>query len=283
MNASALDTAVSQAQTALEAKGVAAPSALFFPATGLGLLPARIEGARRIPLAKIPGVPACWQEAILHWGNFNGLSVWMIADEPGDQDPAAAAWADAFPIWLAAAAGASALVHTSAGHALSGSRAAKLGTLALVSDHINLSGASVLVALGESRLGPIFPDQTQVHDVHLRRAAQSVAARLGIIAEECVAACTLGPSIDTPAERRWFASCGAAVAVQRLAAPILAAAHAGLGSLCIVVVTDEGDGPLDIARVAATSGAVAPALDDFLWTLAAEVQYHAQNSLEQGP
>jgi purine-nucleoside phosphorylase len=278
MHASPLDAAVFQAQAALEAQEVAAPTALFLSATGLGLLPARLEGARRLPLAGIPGVPAIWRQAILHWGRFNGLSAWMLDDDPADQDAGSPAWEQAFPVWLAAAAGASALVHTSAGHGLTAGCA--VGTLGLVSDHLNLSGASVLVALGESRLGPIFPDQTQVHDVHLRRAAKSAAGRLGLVAAECVAACTLGPSIDTPAERRWFAASGADVAVQRLAVPILAAAHAGLGSLCVVVVTDAGEGPLDIAKVAATAGRIAPALDDFLWTLASDVQREAQARLE---
>ncbi len=282
-SASPLDTGVFQAQAALETKGVSAPTALVFAATGLGLLPARLEGGRRIPLANIPGVPDCWKESVLHWGTFNGLAVWMISDEPADLAPGAPPWAEAFPIWLSAAAGASALIHISAGHGLGGEGGAALGTFALLSDHVNLSGASVLVSLGESRLGPIFPDQSQVHDVHLRRAARAAAARLGIVAKECVAACTLGPSIDTPAERRWFESCGAHVAVQRLASPILAAAHAGLGSLCVVAVTDDGEGPMDIARVAATAGRMAPAIDDFLWTLAADVQLEAHSRLEQAP
>ena len=281
MHPSPLDALVFQAQAQLEAKGVGAPTALLLSGTGLGLLPARLEGGGRLPLSNVAGVPACWQQALLHWGNFNGLSLWMIDDEPADREASAPAWVEAFPVWLAAAAGASALLHTSAGHALPQAGAPVLGALALVSDHVNLSGASVLVGLGESRLGPIFPDQTQVHDVHLRRAAKSVAARLGLVAQECVVACTLGPSIDTPAERRWFSICGAAVAVQRLATPILAAAHAGLGSLCVVVVTDSGDGPLDIARVAATSGRIAPALDDFLWALAADVQREAHGRLER--
>lgn len=280
MHPSPLDTLVFQAQAQLEAKGVAAPTALLLSATGLGLLPGRLDAGRRLPLASVLGVPACWQHAVLHWGNFNGLSLWMLDDEPADLQPGEPAWAEAFPVWLAAAAGASALLHTSAGHALSSPGAPPLGSLALLSDHLNLSGASVLVALGESRLGPIFPDQTQVHDAHLRRAARQVATRLGIVAQETVAACTLGPSIDTPAERRWFAHCGAGLAVQRLATPLLAAAHAGLGSLCVVVVTDAGEGPLDIARVAATSGRIAPALDDFLWSLAADVQLEAHGRLE---
>jgi purine-nucleoside phosphorylase len=278
MQPSPLDDAVFQAQAALEAKGVAAPTALFFSATGLGILPARLEGGRRLPLANVAGVPAIWKQAILHWGKFNGLAVWMLDDEPADDAGAGPAWEQAFPVWLAAAAGASALVHSSAGHGLGPTCA--VGTIALVSDHVNLSGTSVLVGLGESRLGPIFPDQTQVHDAHLRRAAKSAAAKLGLVASECVGACTLGPSIDTPAERRWFAASGAQVAVQRLAVPILAAAHAGLGTLCVVAVTDAGEGPLDIARVAATAGRIAPALDDFLWTLAADVQREAESRLE---
>jgi len=281
MHPSPLDALVFQAQAQLEAKGVGAPTALLFSSTGLGLLPARLKDGRRLPLSQIAGVPACWQQAVLHWGDFNGLSLWMIDDEPGDLEAGAPPWVEAFPVWLAAAAGASALLHTSAGHALPLAGAPELGAFALLSDHVNLSGASVLVGLGESRLGPIFPDQTQVHDAHLRRAAKAVATRLGIVAQECVAACTLGPSIDTPAERRWFAHCGAHVAVQRLATPILAAAHAGLGSLCVVVVTDAGEGPLDIARVAATANRMAPALDDFLWTLASDVQIEAHGRLER--
>ena len=278
---SALDAAVFPAETALRAKGVAAPTALILSATGLGILPARLEGGRRIPLEGIPGVPPAWRKSILHWGSFQGLACWMIEDEPDDELPFGAAFEAGFPVWLAAAAGASAMIHTSAGHSLSDD--CGVGTLALLSDHLNLSGSSVLLGLGESRLGPIFPDQTRVHDVELRRAARAAAARLGLVAVEAVGACTLGPAIDTPAERRWFAAAGAQVAVQRLAAPILAAAHAGLGTLCVVAITDAGEGPLDIAKVAATAGRIAPALDDFLWTLAGDVGRQAAARLEEGP
>jgi len=115
----------------------------------------------------------------------------------------------------------------------------------------------------------------------LRRMAQTMCARLGLSAREAVAACTLGPALDTPAERRWFSSAGADVAVQRLAAPLIAAAHAGLGVLGLVAVTNAGDGPVDIGRIAATSSAVAPALDDLLWSLAEEVQRSAPSELER--
>lgn len=277
---SALDEAILIAHADLARRGANQPAALFFLGTGLGMLPGRLANARRLPLSTIGGVPTSWRETLLHWGDFNGLPVWMMEDAPTDALDLEPPWSGGFPVWLAAAAGASTMIHTSAGQALPTASPLAVGSLALLSDHLNLSGASPLVGLGESRLGPIFPDQSILHDVHLRTSALRTCARLGVVAVPVVGACTLGPSIDTPAERRWFTIAGAEVAVQRLATPLLAAAHAGLGALAVVVVSNAADGPLDIARVAATSSAIAPALDDFLWSLAAEVQREARAELE---
>ena len=72
-------------------------------------------------------------------------------------------------------------------------------------------------------------------------------------------------------------------AVLRLiAAPLLAAAHAGLGGLCMLVVVHSGDGAIDIAQVAARAEAIAPALDDLLAKLAVAVQREARARLEGG-
>jgi purine-nucleoside phosphorylase len=283
MTPSALDEAVFAAHAELMSREAIAPSALFFLGTGLGLLPGRLARGRRFPLAEIRGVPASWRDALVHWGEFNGLPVWMIEDAPGEGLDLEPPWAGGFPVWLAAAAGASVLVHTSAGHGLpsDGQRPLEAGSFALFSDHVNLSGGSPLVGIGESRLGPMFPDLSLLHDPHLRECALRACERLGVAAEAVVGACTLGPAIETPAELRWFARAGARVAVQRLATPLLAAAHAGMGVLAIAVVTRAESGPLDIARLAATSSAIAPALDDFLWELAGDVQREGRAALER--
>jgi purine-nucleoside phosphorylase len=281
---SALDAAVFAAQADLLAREVLQPTALFLLGTGLGILPTRLAGGRRLPLEKIEGVPHPWRDKLLHHGHFNGLAVWLLEDAPGDAHEGDPPWLEPFPVWLAAAAGAATLVLTTAGHALPRGEAAGLttGSIAVLADHINLSGSSPLVALGESRLGPMFPDQSLVHDRVLRRSALLLCERLGLSAREAVAACTLGPALDTPAERRWFANAGADVAVQHIAAPLLAAAHAGLGVLGLVAVTHSGDEPVDIGRIAATSSAVAPAVDDLLWNLADEVQRLVPSELERG-
>ena len=276
------DAEVFDAAAGLSERGVQQPEALFLLGCGVGVLPGRLEGGGRTPLAGLPGVPEAWADALLHYGQFNGLSVWMLEDAPHTPAEGDPAWVGAFPVWLAAAAGCSTLVHTSAGSALPrASEPLAVGTIALVSDHVNLSGDSPLVGVGESRLGPLFPDQTRVHDTVLRRSALATAQRLGLHGVEAVVACVQGPSLETPAERRWFATAGCDVSVQRLATPLIGAAHAGLGTLSLVIVANADDGPIDVAEVVAVAARLAPSVDDLLWELASEVRRQTQADLEE--
>ncbi|HVS08653.1 MAG TPA: hypothetical protein VMS76_02175 [Planctomycetota bacterium] len=281
----ALDDAAYAAAAALGRAGVAEPTALVLVATGIGLLPGRLRGGGRIPLERAEGVPPAWRGALLHHGELNGLAVWLLEDAALEVQEGEPAWSAAFPVWMAAAAGASSLVHVSAGSALPAEKgsghALPLGALALLADHINLSGSTPLIGLGESRLGPLFPDVGALHDSELRKGALAICERLGLHGVEAVAACTAGPALETPAERRWYARAGAQVSVQRLAAPLLAAAHAGLGVLAISVVASATDAPLDMARIAAAARELAPAIDDLLWELSAEVQRRARADLER--
>lgn len=283
MDRSAFDEVVFGAAGKLRERGAIAPRALFLLGTGVGVQPGRLEAGGRLPLEGAEGVPHAWREAVLHHGTFHGLPAWLLEDAPGAPEVGDEPWAEPFPVWLAAAAGASTLIHTSAGCALeAGAGAPVVGSLALLSDHVNLSGSSPLVGLGDTRLGPLFPDQTQLHDHRLRATGLRLCERLGIAGVEAIAACAPGPALETPAERRWFARAGAQVSAQRLAPTLLAAAHAGLGTLAVVLVVSEGDGAVDIARVSAVATEMAPALDDFLWELAGDVQRSALDDLEQG-
>ena len=111
---------------------IAAPQALLWLETGVGILAGRLEDGRRMPLEGIPGVPPAWGEALLHAGDFHGLPVWLL-DTPPDAMESQPAWAPAFPVWLAAAAGASNLIHSSAGSALDvGADSIEVGSLVLV-------------------------------------------------------------------------------------------------------------------------------------------------------
>lgn len=284
MSPAPLDRAVRSARDEIEFAGVTWPQVLFLLGTGTGVLPERLDGRGSLPLASLTGVPESWRPAVLHHGSWNtdegALGAWMLEDVTADAppDPGDKPWAAAFPCWLASSARASILVHVAAGSALPASdlvpeppEPLKAPSVAVVRDHLNLSGSTPLAGLGQSRLGPLFPDLTQLHHPGLRSVVLGKADELGIPGAEAVAACTVGPTLDTPAERRFLARAGAQISVQGLAAPLLAAAHSGLAVLSIVAVTDAGEGPVDLSAIVAASEALAPAIDDLLAATAGEL------------
>ncbi len=269
MTSNVLDDSIYAASKELEGRGAPAPDVLFLLGTGVGLLPSSFDASWRLPLERVAGVPPIWRSSHLLAAESGGMSFWFIEDAPGENPrggghPAEEPWARAFPVWLAACSGATVCVLTAAGSALPDeSGATAEGKLALIRDHINFSGTTPLRGLGESRLGPLFPDQTQVHDAALRGAGLAHAERLGLPVVEGVVACTTGPALETPAERTFYARAGASVAVQDLAGPLIAMSHAGLACLAIVAVLDSGE-DVDVAAMVAGADRLAPALDELL-------------------
>jgi len=283
MAPSPLDQAVRQARDELEFTGVTWPEALFLLGTGVGVLPERLHGRGTLPLGGVSGVPSPWRSGALYHGQLDhletGLGAWILEDLSSsspltDERP----WSAGFPCWLAALMRADVLVHVSAGSAVrtDGREPLSVGTIALVSDHINLSARTPLAGLGDSDLGPLFPDLSILHSQELRTRAAELARARGIEVREAIAACTLGPALDTPAERHFHALAGADVSVQGLASPLLAAAHAGLSVLSLVVVTDDGAGPADVRSILQASEAAAPMLDDLLIALVPEIGCRAR-------
>jgi len=153
----------------------------------------------------------------------------------------------------------------------------------LVRDHINFSGKTPLVGLGESRLGPLFPDTARLHHEGLRAGALKLARKLGVPLVEAIAACTPGPALDTPAEREWWSRAGADVAVQNIATPYLACAHAGLALLSVVAVTDSGEGMENMAGIVQQADKLAPALEELLQSLAPELKDAAASAGADDP
>ncbi len=279
-----LDDAVARALASLERARAPRPSAVVSLATGAGALAGRLEQAGRLPFSRLEGSPARWRDVLLHYGTLEGAPVWVFEDAPADAGRDDAPWHAAYPVWLAGASGAASLIHVCAGASTSSASDGGLraGSIALVRDHLNLSGGTVLMGLGSSRLGAQFPDQTRTHDAFLRRSALAICERLGLHGAECVAACPLGPTLETPAERRAFAALGAQVSAQRLIEALHAAAHAGVGVLAAVLVVQESDEELDIARIAARAAALAPAVDDLIVEMVRAARAEAWGRAREG-
>ena len=277
-----LDETVFPLRERLRAAGVPDPRVLFLLGTGVGFLPGRLRNAQVVELGELCGECEPWNTQVLHAGELGTLPVWLledVSDEPLLDEPASP-WVRAMPVWLAAAAGALACVHTSAGSALG--EPARLPCLAVLRDHLNFSGSTPLLGLGPSRLGPLFPDLTHLHHAGLRAAALERAEALGIRAVEAIAACTLGPALETPAERVMLARLGASVAVPDLAAPLLAAGHAGLAVVAIVAMTDANSGPADVKSVVSAASVLAPALEDLLVALVPALEETAVALVAEG-
>lgn len=270
-----LDDAVSEALQSIEERGLQSPDCLFLLGTGMGALGGSFDVTQSIPLHEVPGVPAIWHEVTLliaqHATASGTCSIWLMEDAPGSLQfgtgggPERPAWERAFPVWLAAAAGVRTMVHTSAGTSLRESL--PVGTLAAISDHINLSGHTPLLGLGPTRLGPLFPDQTRLHHPGLRLRASDLLQELGQTLGQGVGACLQGPSSSTSAELKWLSGTPADVAIQDCAGPWIAAAHAGLALVALTCITDSGQGRMRMPDLLKAAEKCAPLLEDLLTLL----------------
>ena len=136
------------------------------------------------------------------------------------------------------------------------------GTPVLISDHINLTGATPLV-------GATFIDMTDAYAPRLREVARTVDADL----PEGVYVQFHGPNFETPAEVRMAGVLGGDLVGMSTALETIAAREAGLEVLGISLVTNLAAGisptPLHHEEVLEAGRAAAPQLRTLLAGLAA--------------
>ncbi|HHO54094.1 MAG TPA: purine-nucleoside phosphorylase [Deltaproteobacteria bacterium] len=132
------------------------------------------------------------------------------------------------------------------------------GSLVVVTDHLNLQGASPLVG---PAFGERFPDLTSAYDPGLRKILAAAAAGIGIEVRHGVLAAMLGPSYETPAEIRMLRVLGADVVGMSTVPEVLAAAGVGLRCACLSMVSNHAAGitgePLshaEVTEIAAEAG-----------------------------
>ena len=151
----------------------------------------------------------------------------------------------AHAVRTAAAVGCRAVVLTSASGGIRDDLAP--GDLVLLSDHINLTGASPLV-------GGHFVDLTDLYSARLRALARALDPSL----REGVYAGYWGPNYETPAEIRAYAAMGADIVGMSTVLEAIAAHAEGMEVLAISLVTNRAaglGGRLDHAEVLSTAAA----------------------------
>ncbi len=116
------------------------------------------------------------------------------------------------------------------------------GSLALLSDHINLQGTSSLIGEGSERFGPLFTDLSDAYDPEFRRLAHRSARGLAIPLLQGVYAAVMGPNYETPAEIRYLHSLGADLVGMSTVQETIAARQIGMRVLAISVLANKAAG-----------------------------------------
>lgn len=178
----------------------------------------------RFVLGKIPGCGACvlCMQGRLH--GYEGNTAQEVA----------------FPIWLMHTAGIDTLVTTNAAGAINPQM--REGDFCVMSDHINLTGRNPLTGIDPDKISQRFVSMVGAYDQSLRAAMLDIAKREGVRACEGVYVGLLGPSFETPAEIRMFATMGADTVAMSVVEEVIAARHVGMRVLGMSLITNMASG-----------------------------------------
>lgn len=119
------------------------------------------------------------------------------------------------------------------------------GDLMLITDHINYSGGSPLIGPNDDAYGTRFPDQSNVYDRELRARTLKLAGESGIGLQQGVYMMFSGPAFETPAEIRMARTLGASAVGMSTVPEAIVAAHCGVRTLGISLITNMAAGILD--------------------------------------
>jgi purine-nucleoside phosphorylase len=262
--APALFDRVQAAAEVVRKRARVAPEVGIVLGTGLGGLAEEISVESSIPYEQIPGFPLSTVEShagrlllgrlgnrpvVAMQGRFHRYEGYGLAEVT-------------FPVRVMHALGAATLIVSNACGGMNPLWSP--GDLVLLSDHMNLLGDNPLVGSNDERLGPRFPDLSEPYDAGLRGLARAAALELGIVLREGVYVAVPGPSLETRAEYRMLRGIGADVVGMSTVPEVIVAAHAGMRTLGISIITDQclpdALEPADIGRIIATAARAEPSL-----------------------
>jgi purine-nucleoside phosphorylase len=196
--------------------------------TGLGDIAQSLEEPVDIPYPELPGFPVSTVQShagYLRMGRRHGRQVFVFNGrfhlyEGYEPDEVV------LGIRSLAHLGVKTLVLTNAAGAINPQF--DMGTLMLVTDHINFTGMTPLRGPNDNDFGPRFPDQARVWNRELCDLAMKCASDQGIRLERGVYVQVLGPQLETPAETRMFKRLGADAVGMSTAVEAMAAHHMGV-------------------------------------------------------
>ncbi|HBS88699.1 MAG: purine-nucleoside phosphorylase [Bacteroidetes bacterium GWF2_38_335] len=115
----------------------------------------------------------------------------------------------------------------------------EIGDLMILNDHINLI-PNPLLGKNFKELGVRFPDMSHTYDSKLIEIAASIAEKNNIRIQKGIYCAVTGPTLETPAEYKYFRIIGADTVGMSTVPEIIAARHMGLPCFAISIITDLG-------------------------------------------
>lgn len=225
--------------------------------SGLSSYAASLPGAVEVAYADVPNFPVPQVEGhsgSLFSAEFGANPVLILAGRVHTYE----GWdlSDVvFAVRTAVASGCGTVALTNAAGGLGDDMAA--GDLVLIRDHLNLTSRNPLMGKNDDRLGPRFPDMSEVYSAELRSLATRIGAEVDVALAEGVYAWFLGPSYETPAEVQMAKRMGADLVGMSTVPEAIAARHMGADVLGMSLVTNLAAGisptPLSHEEVTATA------------------------------
>lgn len=212
--------------------------------SGLGDFASALSGATSFEYATIPNWPSTavvGHAGRLVVGTIAGKSVAALAGRAHYYEGHDLRTVT-FTTRVMGALGIRALILTNAAGGIN--LAFKPGTLMLMDDHINLMGSNPLVGGNDDRVGPRFPDMSEVYSKRLRDLAGDAARAQGLTLAHGVYAALHGPSYETPAEIRYLRTIGADAVGMSTVPEAIVARHMGVEVLGISCITNMAAGVL---------------------------------------
>jgi len=213
--------------------------------SGLSGYAASLDDAVEVPYADIPHFPV--PRIVGHGGSLFSASVgdgavllfagrvhtyegWDLSDV-------------VFGVRTAALAGASTVLLTNAAGGLG--EGLSPGDLVAIRDHLNYTARNPLVGDNDDRLGPRFPDMSEVYSQRVRGLIRRAFETAGVTYREGVYAWFLGPSYETPAEIEMVRRAGGDLVGMSTVPEAIALNHMGVDVAGISLVTNYAAGITD--------------------------------------
>lgn len=208
--------------------------------SGLGKLTEEINISNKLPYSKIPNFPVSTVEGHageLIFGTLGGKEVVAMHGRFHFYEGYSMKEIT-FPIRIMKSLGIEQLILSNASGGVNPDF--EVGDIMIITDHINLMPSNPLTGVNENKLGPRFPDMSEVYSKALIKKAIKSAKKHNIKFQTGVYAAVPGPCYETPAEYKYIKTIGADAVGMSTVPEAIVANHMSLPCFAISIITDLG-------------------------------------------